>query len=140
MSKLRDMLIRHEGLVLRPYRDTVGKLTIGVGHNLDDNGIPHDIAMQLLDEDIANTTDELHTKYPWIANLNIVRQDALADMAFNLGLPRLAGFKKLLFALQTGDYIEAYTQMLDSKWAEQVRGRARELAQMILTGEYYHGA
>jgi lysozyme len=136
MSKLREMLIRHEGLRLRPYRCTGGKLTIGVGHNLDDNGITHEIAMLLLQQDIANTLEELHAAYPWIVNMSVVRQDALADMAFNLGLPRLRQFTKTLKALSIGDYLEAHHQMLDSLWAQQVGTRARELAQMILTGEY----
>jgi lysozyme len=136
VSKLQQMLLEHEGLRLKPYRCPAGRLTIGVGHNLDDNGITHEIAMLLLRQDIDNTLDELHTAFPWMVNINIVRRDALADMAFNLGMPRFRQFKKMLKALSIGDYLEAHHQMLDSKWAGQVGKRARELAQMILTGEY----
>jgi hypothetical protein len=32
----RVQLIRHEGFRSKPYRDTVGKLTIGYGTNLQD--------------------------------------------------------------------------------------------------------
>jgi lysozyme len=137
MSRLKELLIKHEDIKLTPYRCTSGKLTIGVGHNLDDNGISHEVAMFILEQDIAAVLRELHTAYPWITHLTPARQDALADMAFNLGLPRFSGFKKMLMALEAGDYIAAYEEMLDSRWAKQVRGRARELAIMVLTGEYY---
>lgn len=49
MSRLHDMLIRHEGLRLKPYHDTVRKLTIGIGRNLDDVGITHEEALILLE-------------------------------------------------------------------------------------------
>lgn len=52
ITVLKDMLIRHEGLKLKPYRDTVGKLTIGAGRNLNDLGISEREAMFLLDNDI----------------------------------------------------------------------------------------
>lgn len=137
MSKLKELLIKHEGIKLEPYRCTSNKLTIGVGHNLDDNGISKEVAMFILERDIDAVLRELHTAYPWITHLTPARQDALADMAFNLGLPRFSGFKKMIFALETGDYIAAYEEMLDSRWAKQVKSRARELGLMILTGEYY---
>ena len=49
---LRSQLERHEGLRLKPYRDTVGKLTVGYGRNLEDVGISRDEADFMLDNDI----------------------------------------------------------------------------------------
>ncbi|GAB6191135.1 glycoside hydrolase family protein [Desulfocastanea catecholica] len=140
MSELQKMLIRHEGLRLQPYRCPAGKLTIGVGHNLDDNGISKEIAMVILQHDIAEHMAELNAAFPWIRSLNYARQDAMVDMAFNLGLPRFAKFKKMLAAMEAGDYATAHDEMLDSKWARQVGGRAQELARMTLTGAYAQGA
>jgi lysozyme len=129
------MLLRHEGLRLKPYRDTVGVLTIGVGHNLDE-GISEEVALFMLRLDIAEAMAELHAAYPWFAKLDNVRQEVLVDMAFNLGAPRLANFRKTLAALAAGDWQTAHDEMLASKWAEQVGHRAVELARMILSGAY----
>lgn len=135
---LKDMLVRHEGLRLKPYRDTVGKLTIGVGRNLDDNGISAEEAMLMLDADIVDHSREAQ-KLPVFVKLDMVRQDVLIDMTFNLGLPRLQGFKKFLAALEARDWPQAAKEMLDSKWATQVGSRATELARMIETGAYQNG-
>ena len=52
VKRLKDMLIRHEGLKLKPYLCTAGKLTIGVGRNIQDRGITYQEAMMLLENDI----------------------------------------------------------------------------------------
>lgn len=129
------MLIRQEGLRLKPYTDTVGKVTIGVGRNLTDNGILESEAYAMLDNDIQTATIQAQ-KLPCFVQLDPVRQDVLVDMVFNMGLPRAQGFKNMLIALSGNDWIEASNQMLDSKWAVQVGNRAQELAAMIRTGNY----
>lgn len=134
-DQLRAMLIRQEGLRLKPYRDSVGKLTIGVGRNLEDDGIGESEAYLLLDNDIIKHTLDAQ-KIPFFSSLDPVRQDVLISLTFNMGLPRLFGFKLMLGALQIHDWQEAAKQLLDSKYAQQVGNRAQELAQMIRLGEY----
>ena len=56
-------------------------------------------------------------------------------MAFNVGLPRLRGFKRMWAALENHDYEEAAKEMIDSKWARQVKTRAYTLARMMESGE-----
>lgn len=136
MSRLHEMLIRHEGLRLKPYRDTVGKLTIGVGRNLDDVGITREEALILLDNDIAKVRREVNRAFPWFAQLNPVRKNVVLNMVFNIGLPRFRQFKKTIAAIKAKDWEEAASQMLDSRWARQVGRRARELAAMMKTGKY----
>jgi lysozyme len=65
-----------------------------------------------------------------------VRRFVVKNMLFNIGLGRLLGFKKMLAAVRAGDYDRAAEEMMDSKWARQVKGRAVELAEMMRTGEY----
>lgn len=127
-------LAAHEGLRLRPYRDTVGKLTIGFGRNLDDVGISKAEARHLLANDIAKVERELAASIPWWRDLSFNRQLVLADMAFNLGIAGLLKFKQTLGAVETGDYIGAAEGMLNSKWAQQVGGRAIRLARMMAEG------
>jgi lysozyme len=132
---LRRSLIRHEGVRLRPYLDTVGKLTIGVGRNLIDRGLSQDEAMLLLDHDIAIAVSDTFQLCPWAQTLDGVRQTVLIEMCFNLGAERLLGFEKMLTALRERNYLKAASEMLDSQWARQVGTRAHTLAGLMQTGQ-----
>jgi len=133
-TALKEQLIRHEGLRLKPYLCTAGKTTIGVGRNLDDNGISMHEAMLLLDNDIDAVEDDLDQRLPWWRGLTEARQRVLADMAFNLGIGRLEGFRNTLAAIKTGNYPAAAEGMLASRWATQVGKRAQTLAKMMREG------
>lgn len=136
MTELEQQLKKHEGLRLRAYKDTVGKLTIGIGRNLDDVGISEDEALFMLGNDITKAQAQLNKALPWTTNLDRVRYDVLTNMAFNMGINGLLQFKNTLALIQQGKYKEASIQMLQSKWAGQVKGRATELAKQMETGEY----
>lgn len=134
-EKLIDLIIYHEGLELKPYRCTAGRLTIGIGRNLDDRGITEDEARFLCQNDVDIVEQELARKFPFIVGLDDVRIRVLLDMAFNLGVPRLSAFSNMWAALEEGDYKQAAVEMLDSRWARQVGRRATNLSQMMETGE-----
>ena len=131
---LVDQLIKHEGLELKVYKDSVGIETIGIGRNLVDRGITEEEARYLCQNDIDIVEQELSRNFPVVTYLDDVRQRVLLDMAFNLGIPRLSKFKNMWAAIHCGDYATAATEMLDSKWARQVKGRAKKLSQMMETG------
>ncbi len=133
-AALMAELTRDEGVRLKAYRDTVGKLTIGIGRNLDDVGISEPEARFLLSNDIDVAERELLRSMPWAAQLDPVRFRVLMNMAFNLGIARLTGFRETLQAVQAGDYETAAVKMLRSRWADQVGERARRLAAMMRTG------
>lgn len=134
IETLKTDLRRAEGEASKPYRDGVGKLTIGVGRNLDDIGISSAEAGVLLDNDVGRAVAGLDRALPWGRGLTEARQRALAEMAFNLGLPRLLGFQGMLAALEAGDHAAAAAEALDSRWAGQVGARARRIAAMIREG------
>lgn len=127
-------LRRDEGEVLRPYKDTVGKLTIGVGRNLDDVGISADESAYLLRNDIRKVIDGLDDKLPWWRSLSLNRQRVVVSMAFNLGMGGLLTFKNTLAAMKAGDYPRAAAGMLDSKWRVQVGNRAVRLSNLMRDG------
>jgi lysozyme len=127
-------LVADEGFRAKAYRDTVGKLTIGIGRNLDDNGISRAEADFLLANDIETAANGLALLYPWVSNLDSVRRRVLVNMAFNMGLGTLAQFVATLHSVQIGDYAKAADQMLASKWASQVGARAQRLAVLMRTG------
>lgn len=134
MKAMRDELSRDEGRKNKPYRDTVGKLTIGVGRNLDDVGLFDDEIDLLLTNNIQRSLVALSQNMPWFDQVDPVRQRVLVNMVFNMGLLRLMGFHQTLSAVARRDYATAADQMLDSQWAKQVGERAVRLAAMMRTG------
>lgn len=133
---LRNQLARHEGLRLKPYRDTVGKLTVGYGRNLEDVGISPDEADFMLDNDIDEVEQNLSTVDEY-RDLDPARQTVIANMCFNLGFRGLMGFRRMWNAIGRGHWEKAASEMLNSKWARQVGGRATELARIMRTGEVH---
>lgn len=134
METLRDRIIRHEGVSLVPYKDTLGKLTIGVGRCLDTQGISQDEAQYLLDNDIENVVAKVNSSLPWVQSLDDRRRDVLYEMAFQLGINGLLGFKNTLAAINANNWSSASVAMLNSAWHKQTPKRCEELANIILNG------
>lgn len=138
-SNVAELIELHEGRVSHAYKDSLGYLTIGVGHLIDatkGGSLPDVFITALLQWDIQQKTAELEKALPWSALLDPVRHAALVDMAFNLGVAGLQNFIHFLAALKLGDYHTAADEMLKSKWATQVGSRALRLSQLIRTGSW----
>lgn len=133
---LRDQLLRDEGLRLRAYQDSRGIWTIGVGHNLEARSITRAVALQILDDDLADTERTLTLVLPWARALDEPRWAVLVNMSFNLGTGGLLTFRQMLAALRAHDYATAAAEMLDSMWAQQVGARAQRLAEQMRTGAW----
>ena len=152
-----NKLIAHEGLRLQVYQDTLGIDTIGIGRNLEDRGITKeeldwmDIpsmdavyeygiseadAMYLAQNDVQIVEEELVRAHPCVEELDAVRQLVLMDMAFNMGVPRLRKFKKMWNAVHENKFDIAAKEMLDSRWAIQVKSRSTKLAHAMHHGEF----
>ena len=130
-----EQLRRDEGVRLKAYTDTVGKLTIGVGRNLTDVGISDAEVDFLLANDVRSVQDRL-SEFPWYTALDEVRRGAVANMAFNLGVHGLLGFPHMIAALAKQDWVTAADEMANSHWASQVGARAVRLQTQILTGQW----
>jgi lysozyme len=131
-----EQLKRDEGLRLKPYKDSIGKLTIGIGRNLTDVGISEDEANMLLTNDIAHANGMLSQVLPWSQGLDDARLGALLNMTFNMGMGALLQFKKFLGFMQAGQWADASQEMLNSEWAKQVGSRAYRLSVQVGTGEW----
>ena len=152
-----NKLIAHEGLRLQVYKDTLGIDTIGIGRNLEDRGITKeeldwmDIpnmdavyeygiteadAMYLAKNDVQIVEKELVRAHPCVDKLDAVRQLVLMDMAFNMGVPRLRKFQKMWNAVHEKKFDIAAKEMLDSRWAVQVKSRSTKLAHAMHHGEF----
>lgn len=134
LDTLKSDLKRHEGFKLKLYSCTAGKLTIGVGHNIEDLGLDEPVIDLQLKIDIDRAAIDARKYLPSLDKLSEPRQRAIVNMAFNLGLSRLSGFKQFKAAIEVGDWEKARTEMLNSKWARQVGERAVELSRMIKEG------
>jgi len=137
---LAGQLLKHEGLELKLYKCPAGKWTIGAGRNLEDRGITEDEALYLLGNDIELSIGELTNAFPWFSELDEVRQMALVDLHFNLGLGTLKTFRKTLNLMERAiegnvSWSEVSSELLNSKWAHQVGPRSQTIANMINTGE-----
>lgn len=160
-TNIREQLLRDEGgCVLRPYPDSLGLLTIGVGHCLDTDPrwksellhrcggdpalieITQEEAERVFDHDLAQAIGDVMTSLPWTRDLDEPRFAVLVGMRFNMGLGSsvsgkgLLGFRRMLRAAERRDYAEAAVEMLASKWARQVKARAVRLSHQMLTGAW----
>ncbi len=134
METLATTLIKkHEGLRLKPYRCSVGKLTIGYGRNLSDVGITQAEAELLLKHNIDDVIKQAET-LSFFSSLNDVRQAVIVDMIFNMGFPRFNQFKKTIASIEQEAWQAAANEMLNSRWARQVGNRAKTLSDMMHYG------
>lgn len=132
-EKFKKQLILHEGRRNKLYIDTVGIPTIGIGFNLD-KPIPDAVIDLWFEIELDEHEKALNTALPWVKQLDEVRYRVMLDMCYNLGPNRLLQFKQTLAAIKRGDYAEAASMMLQSKWAHQVGKRAIRLSQMMRLG------
>lgn len=131
IEKITEQLKRHEGVRLKPYKCTAGKVTIGYGRNLESNGITLKEAEIMLDYDIACCIKDLKAMFKDFETLPEAIQIVLCNMRYNLGYNGLIEFKKMLAACQNRNWSEMAKQMQKSSWYLQVGGRATELVKMV---------
>ena len=131
IKKIKELIIKHEGLELKPYRCTAGKLTIGVGRNIEDVGISKGEAIFMLDNDIEICIKDMVELFPGWYQLSGNQQSVLINMRFNLGPGRFRKFKKMIAAVNDKNFERAANEMKDSLWYHQVGNRAVELVEMM---------
>lgn len=131
MTDYLSTIKRHEGLRLKPYHCSEGKLTIGIGRNLESNGISEDEAELMALNDIAMAEKYATALVSDFSALNDNRKIVLVSMAFQMGRTGLSKFVKMLDAIDIGAFRTAADEMLNSKWARQTPERAKELAEMM---------
>lgn len=155
MMNYKELIAIDEGKRNKPYLDTRGNYTIGVGHFLGKTGfnaelrkhlaIPDDYMEkgitdvqieQLFDMDLNRCLNQLKFYYKWFEELDDIRQAVMISMCFNLGILRLFKFIKTLGFIKDGEYDKAADEMLTSDWAKQIPNRAKRLSEMMRAGEW----
>lgn len=130
-SSLAKDLIRDEGVRTKPYRDSRGFLTIGVGHNLDSEGLCQAAVDAQLDHDIRTKAYPLYQSLPWLVEHPEPVQRALLNMAFNVGVHKLLTFKETLELIRLKQYAVAADHILRLPYASQVGSRASRIADLL---------
>jgi lysozyme len=136
ITNIYEQLRRDEGVQYDVYMDTEGFLTLGVGHRLRGRPLSDKAVEQILKDDLEGITAELVGAYPWAARLSPARFGALQNLAFNVGVAGVGTFKKMLTAIQGEDWEGAARELLDSKYARQVKERAVRLAKQLETSRW----
>ena len=141
-EKLIEELIFDEGMIDEVYKDHLGYNTFGVGHLILDTDkecgqpvgtkVSKERIIECLNRDIDAICADLDRAIPWWRELDDDRQRVMANMGFNLGLTRLLQFKKFLAAMEQKDYETAAIEMMDSRWAVQVKGRSTRLRDRVI--------
>lgn len=133
-----DYIKNNEGLRLKAYTDTLGRITIGYGRCLDTMGISAAEAQYLFEHDLANATRGAIASLGaagW-TNLDEIRKTVLIDMCFQLGEYGLADFHNMLAAIRAGDWQKAHDEALNSRVAHQTPARWARHAECLLTGQW----
>lgn len=137
-KKIHRMFLHDEGLRLKAYRCTAGKLTIGVGRNLDAVGISRATALQMLEEDVVRADETCRLVFgperweTWSEN----RCLGWVNFAFNLGHTGMLQFKRTLAAAFRDDWKGVEAGLKASLWARQVGDRAQRVIAMICREEF----
>ena len=122
-----------EGYRTHPYPDTKGKITIGVGHNLTDNGLTRGQIALIEDDDLADAEHVARLLIPGFDVLSDARKAAVMNMAFAMGYLTLSTFKTTLAAINRGDWEMAAQGIMNSKWAATPGQREERVAELMRT-------
>lgn len=140
VKDIQSQLREDEGEKLTAYKDSLGFLTIGIGILIDERkpgaGITKEESTYLFQNRLRAKTAELRKAFTWFDKLDEVRQGVLINMAFQMGVAGVIGFKNTMSMVQQGDYEGAAKGMLNSLWAKQTPNRAKRLSEQMRTGEW----
>lgn len=151
-SDLLESVERNEGYRASPYKDTEGLFSVGIGRCLETNPLTGEEWKHLLEahqlsvsiskagadwlmlRQIDATELECSRAFDFWPELDEVRREALVEMAYQMGMERLLGFKKMLAAIRSKNWPVVNAEALDSRWARQTTARAKRTARQLSTG------
>ena len=134
IDQLAQQLMIDEGFKPKVYKCSAGKLTVGYGHNLEDEEMPEEVAATLLIWKIGKCLRECE-RFDWFAGLSGTRKEVIINMVFNMGYAGVSEFRNMIAAIYAKDWPDAGFEMLDSKWHSDVGERAERLARIMVNDQ-----
>ena len=141
LDLLRSQLEIDEGVKYEIYNDHLGYATFGVGHLVIESdpeygmdiGTPvsESRVIEAFEQDCENVLSDCNILYEDFDDLPSEAQQVIANMMFNMGRPRLSGFKGMKRGVDARDWNAAADEMIDSAWNRQVPKRAKRLVRRI---------
>lgn len=154
MTTIIDLLVFEEGFRDRPYLDSEGYPTVGIGFLLAKTKCTqaelkkyYDFTLPLpaaeawlrchLDDLVKDMANHPVIGPAYAATADYyARRCVLISMAYQMGLGGLAKFKNTLWHVAKGRFNMASYYMLQSKWAKQTPNRAKRHAAQMGTGKW----
>lgn len=131
MSDLIESIKQHEGFRSKVYDDSLGIPTIGYGFAIKDLELEEDICDMILERKLSILKERIEKKFQWYRYMPQEIKDVVVEMCYQLGVYGFSRFKKTIAYIQNKQWEEASVEMLDSRWAEQTPGRAREMSNRV---------
>jgi lysozyme len=135
-ERVRELAELHEDRRKFAYKCPAGKITVGIGRNLEDKGLSDDEIDYLFKNDFREVVEDLKSVFPGWSNINDARKAVLFDMRFNLGGSGFRTFRRFISAVKAGDYVRASEEMKDSAWFHQVGTRSERLCRIMRAGKF----
>jgi lysozyme len=132
---LIESIKESEGFRDKVYKCTQGYDTIGYGFAIKDLVMEEDIAELILIRKLDDLNSRVTTKFPFVEDLPTEVQGVVIEMCYQLGLGGFSKFKKTIALLRLGNYKEAASEMLDSRWSRQTPNRSRRLSDIVKKAE-----
>jgi len=140
----KALIIADEGLKQFLYNDLTGKriysekgkMTCGIGRNVEDKGFSLDEIGLMFDNDIQHCVDSLHARLPFFDQLKDEYQYVLVNMAFNMGIDGLMAFHQFLHFMSVGAFISAAADLRTTQVYKQLPSRYERLCVLLEKGEW----
>ena len=128
---LLNQIKKHEGFKSTVYQCTEGYETIGYGFAIKDLVLDKDIAELILMRKLDKLQQRISSVFGWWLDSPQEVKDVVTNMCYQLGINGFSKFKKTIYLLETEQYEDASTEVLNSLWAKQTPSRAKEMSEIL---------
>ena len=140
-SSIMNLIEQHEGVRYRPYKDTRGFWTVGIGHYIG-KYLPSDMNRQFSKEEVMDMFKADYAKHkqaaeriPNFNKLNMQGKAALIDMTFNMGPNWWEKWPTFTKDMRNDNIPAAMNDLRYSKWYTEVGNRARQDVALLGTNK-----
>jgi lysozyme len=143
---IAKLLMFEEGLRFEVYYCSEKYPTIGIGWKIGGKNQPledfkrmqisEEAALAQCKNEVSDLAMNLHCVINCWQELSEARQAVLISMAYQMGIVGLMRFKKMIAAIEMGDFVEAAQEGMNSRWANQTYARANRHMRMMITDDW----